>query len=403
MSKLSADELALADKLGFDLDVVKLVKATVGVPLREYKPGDEEKPNKDPRGPGIHWSEAGIGKQIEILTSIRGRSPDAHELIDGWIETLKNPSDPKILEAREADKRNQEFWKKAEPYKNYIAAESARIYKEAQSGSFSMPHFWMDNGQTVEARLDQMRTYFDSMPEPKAAKAAKPLVGMYFWAEYFPWKSMRTTIQKQLSEKGYRLDDCANFGTSKDFTTLEEARLFMAEHPELPGLKVITLKGLSYEIGGEDNSKRLFSAEQAIEKIGPDKYLVVQKPCYRVSTHLQIVIMVKTGRKRKSKFQLVIDSGTSAPNAGLGPDAILDQLKAWDELYDLEITDASSDSVGVTFKKLPNDLRMLCSEIMMFCTDLDVLHDDGFDNNTYRVREFAHNLRQSKHVSFWWD
>lgn len=404
---LTEDEFALVDKLDFDANIVARLKMFVSAPLREFKPEDTVQPGKDYRQ-DTHgrFSAKAKKQQIEILQNILQRSPSAAELISGWLNKLEGPPDQAEQQHLEAESRNKEFWLAAASYANYIEAESERIQKEARGGRVSIPSFWQEKGLSVEERLEQMKAYFAGKPEPKPKKSGGSDTGIVFTVERFTWKVNSSEWRKSFSADGYRLVELLQYHFNQDFDTREEALDFVASRPDLPGMGINSLPAHSYAIGSEDNSTRLFQGNETIVKMGVDKYDVCRNALHRVSGGLVVGFLGKSKpskAKKADKFQLLIESGTAAPNSGLGTDAILAQLKNWDEGYGLEIEDADHDSVSVVFKKLPPDIRLLCSEMLLFCPDLDVLHADGYDANASRVREFAYLLRRTGRVKFWWD
>jgi hypothetical protein len=79
---------------------------------------------------------------------------------------------------------------------------------------------------------------------------------------------------------------------------------------------------------------------------------------------------------------------------------VLAKLKDWHEKYGISVSEASSDSMTVRFKKPPNDLTQLCTEFVTFCPDLV----DGCEaDNANAIKDIAAKLRETNVIEFWWD
>ena len=245
---LTKEEIELTEKLGFDLAVVSRIKDEVGMPLKEFKEEEAVSPNAElsERHSSI-WTPKTRQMQVSILKGILKRSPDAAELINGWIAELEGPLSEEERHSLESEEQDREFWQKAAPYSNYLAAENERIRKESLGGHFTLPSFWMNAGRSVEERLAEMKAYFDGKPEPKAKEVVKP-VGMVFAMESFNWRLMQGRLQKELMELGYKLDSLVSFHFTADFETKTEAEQFKELRKDLPCLEIICLNDGGYEI-----------------------------------------------------------------------------------------------------------------------------------------------------------
>lgn len=76
------------------------------------------------------------------------------------------------------------------------------------------------------------------------------------------------------------------------------------------------------------------------------------------------------------KFELVRKAGTSAKSFELTTNQIVEILNHWDELFGIDIAEATEDSVVVRFNGLPDDLDELIAEIYEFAPDIV---DQGFE------------------------
>lgn len=137
-----------------------------------------------------------------------------------------------------------------------------------------------------------------------------------------------------------------------------------------------------------------------VEKIGERKYLVDTPARYtafalkRVAT----VMKVPTGQ---AGFEMVRSKQTNGLNYNLDNEKIIAKLKYWDAKYGVTVLEAKGDGLTIRFKKLPDDLSELCTEIFLFCPEME-LHENE-NSNAAAMRKFAKSLRETKTANFWWD
>ena len=65
----------------------------------------------------------------------------------------------------------------------------------------------------------------------------------------------------------------------------------------------------------------------------------------------------------------IISVGTNGCNYDIMTDDIINQLKAWSELCQLEVTKIAEDTLELQFITLPVDLQAFCEDIYQFCPD----------------------------------
>ena len=133
------------------------------------------------------------------------------------------------------------------------------------------------------------------------------------------------------------------------------------------------------------------------------------------------------------KFQPLRDHHTNGANCGHSTDDVIARLKAWDEVYGLDVSDAGGDRVRVCFHSLPDDVAGLADEIYRFCPDIvdqhfgcfwimyedddpadlppgvaelieGVEYDDFDDDSTaYGLELLRRALEQKRPLPLWWD
>src|SRR5262245_7750274 len=70
-----------------------------------------------------------------------------------------------------------------------------------------------------------------------------------------------------------------------------------------------------------------------------------------------------------SKFDVLREQGTSAPNYDITTEQLIATLSQWDEAYGIQLSDVGDDRVTVHFERLPENLDALAARIYDFCPD----------------------------------
>jgi hypothetical protein len=131
-----------------------------------------------------------------------------------------------------------------------------------------------------------------------------------------------------------------------------------------------------------------------------------------------------------SKFHLLREHSTSAPNYDITTEQVIETLSKWDDAYGIRVSDVGEDRVTVNFERLPEDLDALAHEIYEFCPDTvtqgfecfpDMLeHAEDLDPEVVaNIRELADgvdfndadfgfqllkkSLRKDRAIGLWWD
>ena len=121
---------------------------------------------------------------------------------------------------------------------------------------------------------------------------------------------------------------------------------------------------------------------------------------------------------------------TNGINCDVDTDDVIAKLQKWDDEFGIETSDIANDSITVTFKSLPDDIRALANEIYKFCPDtvdqhygcmgemIEVEQEMGEDVDPELLKfvegvDLSHEdaglvllaraLEQTKSVNLWWD
>ena len=131
-----------------------------------------------------------------------------------------------------------------------------------------------------------------------------------------------------------------------------------------------------------------------------------------------------------SKFDLLREQGTSAPNYDITTEQVIEKLSNWDDAYGIRLSDVGEDRVTVHFDRLPENLDALADDIDEFCPDAvaqgfecfpDMLEDadnldpemvanirelaDGidFEDADFGFQLLKKSLRKDRTIGLWWD
>jgi hypothetical protein len=89
-------------------------------------------------------------------------------------------------------------------------------------------------------------------------------------------------------------------------------------------------------------------------------------------------------------------AGSDGVNFGLTTEEIIAKLKVWDQNYGIDIWQAETDTIQLTFKNLPTDLDAFSREVYTFCPDI-------VDQGSGNINEIGDYLKQSNAICLWWD
>ncbi len=129
-------------------------------------------------------------------------------------------------------------------------------------------------------------------------------------------------------------------------------------------------------------------------------------------------------------FAAVRKAETSAPNFDLNNGAIVNHLIEWQSLCAFDVKEASSDSIDIEFKTLPQDMDAFVRDLYKFCTDLidqgagcvaemvemanemgeeldpemmQLIEGIDFNDENYGLEILKRELEARKNVKLWWD
>ena len=97
-----------------------------------------------------------------------------------------------------------------------------------------------------------------------------------------------------------------------------------------------------------------------------------------------------------NKYEPLYFEATNAVNYEIYTAEIVEKIKKWDLLYELEIYGVGVDFVHGKFNKLPEDLNLLAQEMYAFCPDI-------VDQGTGSVEELEKELKNTATLFLWWD
>ncbi len=128
------------------------------------------------------------------------------------------------------------------------------------------------------------------------------------------------------------------------------------------------------------------------------------------------------------KFQALHEKQTNGINCGHTTEDVIEQLKAWDQAFGIELTDVETDSVEFALKTLPDDLDSFVRQVYEFCPDTvdqgfgcyaeiygnvdpkdlpayvtELADGIDFDDEEYGLEIMKRSIRRDRKVGLWWD
>lgn len=131
-----------------------------------------------------------------------------------------------------------------------------------------------------------------------------------------------------------------------------------------------------------------------------------------------------------NKFNLIIEKGTNGIGYGVSTDKLVEQLKQWDNEYNLDILDVEKDRLTVKFGSLPASVEKVAREAYLLCPDIvdhhfgcidgmiETLQSLGeelepeleqlikgvdFSDRRYGEELLQRSIATNKSVALWWD
>jgi len=96
------------------------------------------------------------------------------------------------------------------------------------------------------------------------------------------------------------------------------------------------------------------------------------------------------------KFDILRTAQSNGLNFNLTTKLVIDKLQKWDELYDIDIWQAETDTIQLKLKTLPKNITRLSHEIYKFCPDI-------VDQGSGDINDISSYLKDSKQIYLWWD
>ena len=137
-----------------------------------------------------------------------------------------------------------------------------------------------------------------------------------------------------------------------------------------------------------------------IKKIGDRRWRIDVPARFTATSDIKLATVTKVD-KNSIGLELLENNHTSAPNYSISTAMIFEKVKYWNAKYGAQVMDAGRDRFTLKFKSLPDDLSELCTELFMFCPEIELSGDEN--NNAASMRVMAKRLRNDKTFAFWWD
>lgn len=97
-----------------------------------------------------------------------------------------------------------------------------------------------------------------------------------------------------------------------------------------------------------------------------------------------------------NQFEILRVAASDAVNYGLSTSDLVDELQAWDRELGIDIYQASTDSITLRLKKVPDPLPEFAARVYRFCPDIV---DQGLGD----IEALQEQIRQEQMLDLWWD
>ena len=98
----------------------------------------------------------------------------------------------------------------------------------------------------------------------------------------------------------------------------------------------------------------------------------------------------------KNNLDILRVAQSDGINFGLTTESIVSKLESWDKAYGIDIWQAETDTIQLTFKKLPEDLSGFQKEVYAFCPDI-------VDQGSGNINDIGNYLKNRNALYLWWD
>ncbi len=140
----------------------------------------------------------------------------------------------------------------------------------------------------------------------------------------------------------------------------------------------------------ETTAARADTIVAALRKALPPGWIAFIGTMHLSSKRAEVVV----GRG-ESQFDILRIARSDACNFGLDTEDLITTLRTWDKTHDIDIFQASTDTVGISFAKVP-DAAKLARKIHRFCPDV-------VDQGLGTIEALEKLVKKTKQISLWWD
>ncbi len=436
---LSESERKLAGDINFDTRVLEIVKERTGTTFTRIDINSMANQSVS-RMLSNQLSEPEKAKWVAKLEQIKIDFPELKDVLDKQIEITKNDLSQKALSQPETEfqKRRVEILNEYQPY---MRQEFEKMRSKLPPGASVMWNMNFPQFKTNEELLSNLKKQFDGVvledkykPEPglrfclpydmtraneeislqlKLEGAKDGMASVPSSAFYGSLPSrICEELNKKLDPLGYTVYGADSIRKEAHFYDLDEAKKWLASFDnKLIYSEITKSPPFTFEHDFDPDSPHDLNPSNhfglapfsSIAKVSKGKWKITTSPSYMAYTILFQAILSKKSRDSKSKFNAIVNAGTSGCNYAVSNEMIIEKLQKWDKLYKVKLHNAKHDSFTISFEELPDDLSHLCTEMWLFCPDLLEIDHGDFEQKAAVVRDFARQLKETKEVSFWWD
>lgn len=96
------------------------------------------------------------------------------------------------------------------------------------------------------------------------------------------------------------------------------------------------------------------------------------------------------------KFDILRAAKSDGINYDITNEKVIEKLQSWDRKYTIDIWQAETDTIQITVKELPKDLKLFAKEVYEFCPDI-------VDQGSGEISDISDYLQAEKAIYLWWD
>ncbi|GMN07184.1 DUF4253 domain-containing protein [Croceitalea sp. MTPC5] len=174
--------------------------------------------------------------------------------------------------------------------------------------------------------------------------------------------------------------------TKSEFTRLKTE--IISVYPDREEKQIIEPNAIEFEINGDNSLDLVLRLKDKLKPMG--YYVFRSEQNFGYSKDKIAVI------KTEDQFDILRYQATNGGNYDIDTDSIINELKRWDEKYNLEILGADFDWVEGQFLNPPKNFTALADKMYEFCPDI-------VDQGTGDIETLEEELSQSNQLFLWWD